>query len=131
MLSSKFGVNLNLQTVYRMMDKIDDTQIKKLNQLVLSKTKSLLDDKIDVIYFDATTLYFESFTEDIDNPEDADEAIRKNGYSKDGKFNQPQVVLALLPDLEHKPQTNAYITGFAFYFRHYIDLVILRLRVWL
>jgi len=96
MLSSKFGVNLNLKTVYRMMDMIDDKQIKKLNKLVLTQTKSLLDDKIDVIYFDATTLYFESFTEDIDNPEDADEAIRKNGYSKDGKFNQPQVVLALL-----------------------------------
>ena len=96
MLSSKFGVNLNLKTVYRMMDMVDDKEIKKLNKLVLSKTKSLLDDKIDVIYFDATTLYFESFTEDIDNPDDKDEAIRKNGYSKDGKFNQPQVVLALL-----------------------------------
>ena len=96
MLSSKFGVNLNLKTVYRMMDMIDDKQVKKLNKLVLDKTKTLLDDKIDVIFFDATTLYFESFTEDMDNPEDKDEAIRKNGYSKDGKFNQPQVVLALL-----------------------------------
>ena len=95
-LSSKFGVNLNLTTVYRMMDMIDTKRIKKLNTLVLHKTKTLLDDKIDVIYFDATTLYFESFSEDIDNPEDKDEAIRKNGYSKDGKFNQPQVVLALL-----------------------------------
>ncbi len=95
-LASKFGVNLNLQTVYRMMDLIDDKQIKKLNKLVLNKTKSLLDNKIDVIYFDATTLYFESFNEDIDNPDDANEAIRKNGFSKDGKFNQPQVVLALL-----------------------------------
>ncbi len=79
-----------------MMDMIDTNRIKKLNKLVLNKTKTLLDDKIDVIYFDATTLYFESFSEDIDNPEDMDEAIRKNGYSKDGKFNQPQVVLALL-----------------------------------
>ena len=95
MLASKFGVNLNLKTVYRMMDMIDDKQIKKLNKLVLTQTKSLLDDKIDVIYFDATTLYFESFSEDIDNPDDTDEAIRKNRYSKDGKFNQPQVVLAL------------------------------------
>ncbi len=95
-LASKFGVNLNLKTVYRMMDMIDDKQIKKLNRLVLIQTKSLLDDKIDVIYFDATTLYFESFNEDMDNPDNKDEAIRKNGYSKDGKFNQPQVVLALL-----------------------------------
>jgi len=91
MLEEKFGVNLNLKSVYRMMDKLDDKRIKKLNTLVLNQTKSLLDNKIDVIYFDATTLYFESFTED-----EGVNAIKKNGYSKDGKFNQPQVVLALL-----------------------------------
>ena len=77
-----------------MMDKITDDRILKLNTLVLNQTKSLLDDKIDVIYFDATTLYFESFTEDIDSQDEP--ALKKNGYSKDGKFNQPQVVLALL-----------------------------------
>lgn len=93
-LASSFGVHLDLKTVYRMMDKITDNQIIKLNTLVLNQTKSLLDDKIDVIYFDATTLYFESFTEDIDSEEEP--ALKKNGYSKDGKFNQPQVVLALL-----------------------------------
>ncbi len=95
-LASNFGVHIDLKTVYRMMDKITDKQILKLNKLVLNQTKSLFDNKIDVIYFDATTLYFESFSEDEDNPEDENEAIRKNGYSKDGKFNQPQVVLALL-----------------------------------
>ena len=95
-LASKFGVNLDLKSVYRMMDLLDTKQIQKLNKLVLNKTKNLLDNKIDVIFFDATTLYFESFNEDIDNEEDEEEAIRKNGYSKDGKFNQPQVVLGLL-----------------------------------
>ncbi len=90
-LASSFGVHIDLKTVCRMMDKIDDSQILKLNTLVLNQTKSLLNDKIDVIYFDATTLYFESFTEDT-----GEDAIKKNGYSKDGKFNQPQVVLTLL-----------------------------------
>ena len=41
---------------------------------------------------------FESFTEDI-----GDDAIRKNGYSKDLKFNQPQVVLALMVTKEGLP----------------------------
>jgi len=90
-LASKFGVSLDLKSVYRMMDKLNDDKIVELNKLVLNNTKSLLNDKIDVIYFDATTLYFESFQED-----EGEDAIRKNGYSKDGKFNQPQVVLALL-----------------------------------
>jgi len=90
-LASSFGVDINIKTVYRMMDKITDDRILKLNTLVLNETKSLLNDKIDVIYFDATTLYFESFT-----PDEGEDGIKKNGYSKDGKFNQPQVVLALL-----------------------------------
>ncbi len=86
-LEENFGVNLNLNAVYRMMDKLDDKQILKLNQTVYDKTRALFQDKIDVVYFDATTLYFESFDED---------EFKKNGYSKDGKFNQPQVVLALM-----------------------------------
>jgi transposase len=86
-LEENFGVNLNLNAVYRMMDKLDDKQILKLNQTVYNKTRALFEDKIDVVYFDATTLYFESFDED---------EFKKNGYSKDGKFNQPQVVLALM-----------------------------------
>ncbi len=91
MLEENFGVSLDLDSVYKMMDKIDDKSIEKLNSIAYSETKKLFDDKIDVIYFDATTIYFESFTEDI-----GDDAIRKNGYSKDLKFNQPQVVLALM-----------------------------------
>jgi transposase len=102
-LEENFGVNLNLKAVYKMMDKIGDNEILKLNKLIYNKTKGLFKDKIDIVYFDATTLYFqgnfasqplfasfESFTEDT-----GDDAIKKNGYSKDGKFNQPQVVLAL------------------------------------
>jgi len=90
-LEENFGVSLDLKQVYKMMDKIEDKEILKLNKLVYDKTKALFKDKIDIVYFDATTLYFESFTEDI-----GDDALKKNGYSKDGKFNQPQVVLALL-----------------------------------
>ncbi|AHF98065.1 hypothetical protein DESACE_06635 [Desulfurella acetivorans A63] len=62
-LEENFGIKLDLNAVYRMMDKITDKSIEKLNELVYKNTKSLFRDKIDVIYFDATTLYFESFTE--------------------------------------------------------------------
>ena len=40
-----------------------------------------------MIFYDCTTLYFESFTED---------ELKENGYSKDNKFNQPQVLLAIM-----------------------------------
>jgi len=94
MLEENFGISLNLGSVYKMMDKITDKSIKKLNSLAYNKTKDLFGGKIDVIYFDATTLYFESFTED---------EFKKNGFSKDRKFNQPQVVLALMVTKEGLP----------------------------
>ena len=98
MLAENFGVKIDLNKVYRMMDALDDTAIDKLNLLAYNTTKKLFNDKIDVIYFDATTIYFESFTED-----EGEDAIRKNGYSKDLKFNQPQVVLALMVTKEGLP----------------------------
>ena len=98
MLEEQFGVHLDLDKVYRMMDKLDDAAVAKLNALSLAKTKALFGDTIDVIYFDATTLYFESFTED-----EGEDALKRNGYSKDLKFNQPQVVLALMVTKEGLP----------------------------
>jgi len=98
MLEENFGISIDLDKVYRMMDKLDDKAIGKLNDLSYHQTRKLFDDRIDVIYFDATTIYFESFTEDS-----GEDAIRKNGYSKDLKFNQPQVVLALMVTKEGLP----------------------------
>lgn len=47
-----------------MMDAIDDEGVMKLNSLVLHHTKDIVNNTIDIVYFDATTLYFESFSED-------------------------------------------------------------------
>ena len=89
-----FGVSLKLDSIYKMMDKIDDKTIERLNNLAFTTTKKLFNNKIDVIFFDATTIYFESFTEDD---------FKRNGYSKDLKFNQPQVLLALMVTKEGLP----------------------------
>ena len=94
MLSKDFGINLNLNSVYKMMDKIDDEAIERLKDLSYKNTASLFKEKIDVIFFDVTAVYFECFFED---------ELRKNGYSKDLKFNQPQVVLALMATKEGLP----------------------------
>jgi transposase len=95
MLENNFGITLKLDSVYRMMDKLDDKAIEKLNEITYRNTLDLFEDrKLDVIFFDCTTIYFESFTED---------EFKKNGYSKDLKFNQPQVLLALMVTKEGLP----------------------------
>ena len=50
--------------------------------------------KVRVLFYDCTTLYFESFTPD---------ELKQNGYSKDLMFNQPQVLLALIATVEGLP----------------------------
>jgi len=93
-LSEDFGIEHGLDSVYRMMDKLDDQAIKKAKQLSLAHTKKLLQDKLDVIFFDNTTLYFESFNSDT---------LKHPGFSKDGKHKECQVILALLVSKEGLP----------------------------
>ena len=82
-----------------MMDQLDDNTISRLQTMTCEGTRSLLPSALDVLFFDCTTLYFESFKED---------ELKQNGYSKDCKFNQhhinqPQVLLALLVTREGLP----------------------------
>jgi len=61
---------------------------------VAENTLSLFNREVDVLLFDVTTLYFESFEEDD---------IRQFGFSKDLKFKETQIVLALVTNREGHP----------------------------
>lgn len=87
LLEEQFGVSIDLDHVYQMMDKIDDRFCENIQKCALATALKLTNEKLRVLFYDATTLYFESFIED---------KLKRNGYSKDMKFNQPQVLLALL-----------------------------------
>jgi len=94
MLEKDFGIALDLDHVYKMMDSLDDAAIERLKDITYKNTAGLFNEKIDVIFFDCTTIYFETFEED---------SLRRNGYSKDLKFNQPQVLLAMMVTKEGLP----------------------------
>lgn len=85
-LEEDFGVQVSLPQVYRMMDLLDDTCIERLNTLAGEQAQALLGGALRVLFFDCTTLYFESFTEDD---------LKQPGYSKDARFKECQVLLAL------------------------------------
>lgn len=94
MLSEEFGIDIDLDKAYRAMDKLDDEAIDRIKQNSFDMAKSLLQGEIDVVFYDATTLYFESFDED---------KLRQKGYSKDMKFNQTQLLLTILATKEGIP----------------------------
>jgi len=93
LIEEDFGVRLPLDRIYRMMDDLYERR-DTVQQAVRSATLSLFPDAIDVIFFDVTTLYFESVVED---------ELRGFGYSKDQKFHMTQVVLALATTDEGLP----------------------------
>lgn len=76
------------------MDKLDDKAIDRLKKMTYQNTLDLFGGKIDVIFYDATTLYFESFTLD---------EFKRNGFSKDGKSNQSQVLFTLMVTTDGLP----------------------------
>lgn len=86
-LKEDFGIRLNLDMVYRMMDKLDSKAVDKIKDLSYVGGQNLLNCKFDVLFYDATTLYFESVEED---------ELKSKGYSKDMKFNQSQILLAVM-----------------------------------
>jgi len=94
MLEKDFGKTIALEKVYRMLDLLKEENIKKLQDIAWNFSKTLLTREVRIFFYDCTTLYFESFTED---------ELRRFGYSKDHKFNQGQVLLALLVTDEGLP----------------------------
>jgi len=58
-----------------------------------------------LLFYDVTTLYFETFTED---------ELRKNGFSKDNKPQQPQIVVALMVTPEGFPVGYEVFSGSTF-----------------
>lgn len=86
-LKEDFGINITLNTIYRMMDKLDQQSILNAQKCIADYNTQLVGNKINILFYDVTTIYFESFSSD---------ELKKLGYSKDNKFNQPQIVLTLL-----------------------------------
>ena len=80
------GQRLSVYSIYRFMDKLNHRYKGQVEAIAYRYTKHRLG-TIAVVFYDMTTLYFE--TEDEDD-------LRKIGYSKDGKFQNPQIFLGLL-----------------------------------
>lgn len=94
------GVSHDVNKIYRYLDKLCDrnpgkTDIKdRIEQITYAHSAGVMGGCVDVVFYDITTLYFEAADEDD---------LRRTGYSKDGKFDCPQVLLGLLVTREGLP----------------------------
>lgn len=92
-LDKRFAKTHDLDAIYRMMDKLYP-KISELKKKTFEKAQEILPEAMDILFFDCTTLYFESVETD---------EVRQFGYSKDHRFNTTQVVLALATNSDGLP----------------------------
>ena len=86
-LKGCFDEDIDLDKIYRYLDILQFRQQAIVQQISVEHTRKILGGKIGLVFYDVTTLYFET---------DYGDDLRKTGFSKDGKHSQPQIVLGLL-----------------------------------
>ena len=86
-LKGYFDEDVNLNKICRYLDVLHSTQQAIVQQISVNHTRKILGGKIGLVFYDVTTLYFE--TDYVDD-------LRTTGFSKDGKHSHPQIVLGLL-----------------------------------
>lgn len=88
------GKYLEISGVYRFLDMLNDTLKEKVEKISFRHTAKRLNNNVNVVFYDMTTLYFEASDEDD---------LRKTGFSKDGKHSNPQIYLGLLVGMDGWP----------------------------
>ena len=69
------------------MDKLNSRYKHQVEDISFAYTRKLLNGNIGIVFYDMTTIYFESSQSD---------ELRQTGFSKDGKHQHPQIFLGLL-----------------------------------
>jgi len=88
-------IDIDKNKIYRFLDTLYKDKIKsEIEECIFNHTQKIMDTQIVVTFYDVTTLYFESESEDD---------LRRIGFSKEGKIARPQIQLGLFTTLEGYP----------------------------
>ena len=85
--------DVKLQHLYRSLDFLAEAKTS-IETTIFDRQKDLFHMSVDVVFYDVTTFHFESNRADD---------LKEFGFSKAGKFNEVQVVMGLLIDMEGNP----------------------------
>jgi hypothetical protein len=97
--------DLGLHQLYRAMDLLAEHGTA-IEQAVFWRAVDLFKLDVDLVFYDGTTAWFETDEEDVADHEWRGltfEPLRRRGHSKEGRDNDPQVVIALAVTREGVP----------------------------
>ena len=109
-----FREDVKLHRIYRYMDTLYNTQRELIQQISVEHTRKLLGGRIGIVFYDVTTLYFETAREDV---------LRSPGFSKDGKTAESQIVLGLLVSRDGYPLSYNVFNGAQYEGRTMIPII--------
>lgn len=101
-LKNHFDEDVSLNKIYRYLDKLSDGLQDIIQDISILHTRQILGDNIGVLFYDVTTLYFET---------DKEDDLRKTGFSKEGRHSNPQIILGLLVSLQGYPLSYSIHAG--------------------
>ncbi len=86
------NIDITPDKIYRFLDALYQNEIKSnIETCVFEHTKKVMNGEIILTFYDLTTFYFESESEDD---------LRRIGFSKEGKIARPQIQLGLFTTLQ-------------------------------
>lgn len=90
MISREYGIECGVDSIYKLMDQLTENTINQAKNIIHNHTTELLKaqkENVDVMFYDLTTVYFETNSQDT---------LRDFGFSKDGKCQHVQIMLAVI-----------------------------------
>ena len=89
-----FGLDkMKLHQIYRALDHLSDNQ-ETIKRMIYNKGRNLFNQKLDVVFYDVTTFYFNSSKED---------GFREKGFGKDGGIGDTIILFGMLIDQNKQP----------------------------
>ena len=113
LLEQFFGIKHSRKTYYKIAPNCIEFK-EMVQQKVIAFAKACYAFNYDLLFYDVTTLYFETFEED---------GLRRNGFSKDNKSQQPQILIALMVSKEGFPVAYDIFPGNTFEGHTFIPFV--------
>lgn len=104
LLENYFGIMRQRKSFYKIAPKWLGLK-EEMETYVVAFARDKYAFEFDLVFYDVTTLYFEAFEED---------ELRRNGFSKDNKSQQPQILVALMVSKEGFPVGYEVFSGNTF-----------------
>lgn len=113
LLTDLFGITHHRADLYRTISTMTKWK-ESIERDVIAVAKTHFSFDFTIVFYDVTTVYFESFKED---------EFKNVGFSKDNKSNQPQIVIGLIVTADGFPVSYQVFEGKTFEGKTFIPMI--------